>query len=203
MSKHDPWQDLYSLPEGESPWNLTWTVAPLVLVGSLEPDGGHDLAPKHLAMPLSWSRHYGFVCSPRHRTYVNIVREGAFTVSFPTPEHLVETALAADPRTLSGDKPGLAALPVFPAREVRGVLVRDCYFYLECRLLRVYDDFGENSLIAGEVVTAHVDKTMLHTEDLDGQEEIHRHPLLAYLHPDRFTSIDRSNSFPFPRGYHR
>ena len=42
-------------------WDRFFTVAPLVVVGTREPDGGHDLAPKHLAMPLSWANHFGFV----------------------------------------------------------------------------------------------------------------------------------------------
>ena len=33
-------------------WERFYTVAPLVLVGTLEPDGSHDLAPKHMAMQL-------------------------------------------------------------------------------------------------------------------------------------------------------
>ena len=70
-----------SLPLDEPVWERFFTVFPLVLVGTREEDGGHDLAPKHLAMPLSWGNWFGFVCTPRHRTYQNAVRTGAFTVS--------------------------------------------------------------------------------------------------------------------------
>jgi flavin reductase (DIM6/NTAB) family NADH-FMN oxidoreductase RutF len=65
-------------------WNRIHTVAPLVLVGSKEPNGRYDIAPKHMAMPLGWGDWYCFVCTPRHATYANIEREGAFTVSFLT-----------------------------------------------------------------------------------------------------------------------
>ena len=70
-----------SLPLDEPVWERFFTVFPLVLVGTREEDGGHDLAPKHLAMPLSWGNWFGFVCTPRHRTYENAVRMGAFTFS--------------------------------------------------------------------------------------------------------------------------
>src|SRR5207342_3425489 len=59
-------------------WERVFTVAPLVIVGSKEADGTYDLAPKHMAMPLGWRRRYGFVCTPRHRTYRNIERHGVF-----------------------------------------------------------------------------------------------------------------------------
>ena len=73
---------LVSLSLDEPIWERFFSVFPLVLVGTLEEGGGHDLAPKHLAMPLSWGRWFGFVCTPRHRTYQNAVRTGAFTVSY-------------------------------------------------------------------------------------------------------------------------
>ena len=33
-------------------WDRFFTVAPLVLIGTREPDGALDLAPKHMAMPM-------------------------------------------------------------------------------------------------------------------------------------------------------
>src|SRR5690606_34430059 len=35
-------------------WDRFFTVAPLVLVGTREPDGRFDLAPKHMVLPLGW-----------------------------------------------------------------------------------------------------------------------------------------------------
>ena len=49
-------------------WERVYMVAPLVLVGTREPDGRHDLAPKHMALPLGWQNYFGFVCAPRHST---------------------------------------------------------------------------------------------------------------------------------------
>jgi hypothetical protein len=56
-------------------WERCFTVAPLVLVGTREKDGSYDLAPKHMATPMGWQNYFGFVCTPRHRTYHNVRRE--------------------------------------------------------------------------------------------------------------------------------
>ena len=103
-------------------------VFPLVIVGTREADGGHDLAPKHMAMPMSWENHYGFVCAPTHRTYQNIVRDRAFTVSLPTPEQVLQASLAAAPRATDGSKHSLAALSTVPATMIDGVTD----FYASC-----------------------------------------------------------------------
>ncbi len=100
-------------------WERFFTVAPLVLVGTREQSGAYDLAPKHLAFPMGWDNYFGFVCTPRHRTYQNIQREGAFTVSYARPTQLVLTALAASPRCGEDDKASLAALPTFPRQQDR------------------------------------------------------------------------------------
>ena len=71
---------LIALDPSESIWERFFTVFPLVVVGSVEEDGAIDLAPKHLAMPMSWQNHFGFVCTPSHRTYQNVQRTGEFTV---------------------------------------------------------------------------------------------------------------------------
>src|SRR5262245_13767096 len=107
-------------------WDRVFSVAPLVLVGSKEQDGTFNLAPKHLAMPLGWENSFCFVCSPRHTTYHNIRRHGAFTVSYPRLTEVLLASLAAAPRCEDRTKPTLPVLPTFPAREVEGVLVKDC-----------------------------------------------------------------------------
>ncbi len=193
-------QRLIELDISQPVWDRFFWVAPLVLIGTRETDGSHDLAPKHMAIPMGWENYYGFVCTPRHHTYSNIKREGVFTVSYPRPSQLVLTSLAASPRFSGDEKPALGALPVFPASSVDGVLVEGCYLYLECELDRIIDDFGVNSLIVGRIVAARVAQDAERVEDLEDQDLIHDSPLLAYLHPSRFATIDQSLSFPFPAG---
>jgi flavin reductase (DIM6/NTAB) family NADH-FMN oxidoreductase RutF len=187
---------LVSLPIEAPIWHRFYLVAPLVLVGTKE-GAGYDLAPKHMAMPLGWQNYYCFACSPRHGTYRNVAEHGAFTVSFPPPDRIVEASLAAGGRVQDGSKPSLAALPTFPASAVDGVLVEGCLLYLECVLDRIVDGFGENSLIVGRVVAAAAPEEALRSEELDDADLIRREPLLAYLSPGRFAIVQESRSFPF------
>ena len=178
-------------------WPSFFTVAPLTIVGTVETDGQPDLAPKHMAMPLGWSNYFCFACSPHHATQTNAQRTGEFTVSFPRPEQIVATSLAASPRDDQGDKPGLEAIATFPATEVAGVLVRDAYLWLECRLNQVVEGFGDNTLIIGEVIAAAVDERSMRTSDADEGDLVAGSPLLAYISPGRFARVSQTYSFPF------
>jgi flavin reductase (DIM6/NTAB) family NADH-FMN oxidoreductase RutF len=179
-------------------WDRCFMVAPLVLIGTRDDDGSLDLAPKHMAFPMGWSNYFGFVCSPTHHTHSNIVRAGEFTVSYPKPSQVLYASLAASPRQAGGSKTVLQAFDTFPAGEVDGDFVSDSYLYLECRHFKTVDGFGQNCLITGEVVAAYADPDYVRGTELDGQEQIHGHPLFAYLPPSRFATITESNAFPFP-----
>lgn len=194
---------LVTLDTAHPIWERFFTVAPLILVGSRDPEGSWDIAPKHMATPVSWQNYYGFVCSPNHRTYRNIATCRQFTVSFPRPEQVVETSFAAAPRWEDCSKPGLQVVPTLPARAVDGVLVAGCSAYLECQLERLVDGLGENSLVIGRVVAAHVAPDAIRTLDRDDNDLLQQAPLLAYLSPGRFARIDRSWAFPFPAGFAR
>lgn len=186
------------LPTEAPVWARTFVVSPLILVGTIDEGGTPDVAPKHMAMPLGWQNLFCFVCAPRHATYRNAVAQGAFTVSFPLPEQIVETSLAAGGRLGDSSKPSLAAVPTIPARVVDGVLVEGCYLYLECTLDRVIDDLGENSIVVGRVVAAAADERALRDPERDDADLVHELPLLGYLAPGRFTKIHDSLAFPFP-----
>lgn len=190
--------------ETEHPiWDRFFLPAPLTLIGSREENGDWDLAPKHMVGPLSWDNYFGFVCAPTHSTYSNIVREEVFTASFTNADQVVLASLSASPRCENGSKVEVKALPTVPAREVEGILVEGSYLTLECELDRIVDGFGRNSLIAGRIVAAHVDERALRTEDRDDQEVVAESPLLVYLNPGRFARVERTDSFPFPRGFRR
>ena len=184
-------------------WERVYTVAPLVLVGTREPDGRFDLAPKHMALPLGWQNYFGFVCTPRHATWTNVLRERAFTVSYPRPGQLVPTSLAAAPRCADGTKPGLGALPTRAARQVAGVLVEGASLALECEFERVVEGFGENGLVVGRIVAAWADAAALRDADREPEEVLRAAPLLAYVHPGRFAEVAAAWSFPFPQDMRR
>jgi flavin reductase (DIM6/NTAB) family NADH-FMN oxidoreductase RutF len=190
------------LPTDRPIWDRFFGVFPLVIVGSKEGDH-YDLAPKHLAMPLGWENYFCFVCSPRHATYHNVRRHGAFTVSYPRPSGVLLASLAAAPRCEDASKPSLLALPTFPARRVDGVLVEGCSLFLECERHSVLDGFGPNSLIVGTVVAAAAHEDALRAAERDEGEQLYEHPLLAYVSPGRLAEVRQTAAFPFPRGFSR
>jgi len=179
-------------------WDQFFTVAPLVLIGTTDPDGSLDFAPKHMVTPMGWQNYFGFVCTPRHSTCGNVERNGVFTVSYPKPSQVLMTSLAASPRLSKGSKPVIDYFETFPAKEIEGEFIEDGYLFFECRHHKTIDGFGENCLITGKIIAAYAQEDFLrHAED-DDQETIHAAPLFAYLSPGRFATIDRSNAFPFP-----
>ena len=194
---------LIPLPVDRPIWERVFCVAPLVIVGSKEPTGEYDLAPKHMAMPLGWGNYFCFVCSPRHATYHNIRRHGAFTVSYPRVGEVIYTSLAAAPRSEDQSKPSLLALPTLAASKVDGVLVTGCYLYLECSLHSMLDDFDGYSLIIGKIVAAAAHEDALRKQEIDDSDQIFRFPLLAYLQPGRIAEIRQSTTFPLPEGFSR
>ncbi|MDX1499732.1 MAG: flavin reductase [Woeseiaceae bacterium] len=189
---------LVELDTAQPVWDRFFTVAPLVLVGTTDPDGTLDLAPKHMAMPLGWQNFFGFVCTPAHATCSNVERTGEFTVSFPRPTQVLFSSLAASPRQNSGAKPVLDCFATFPADIVAGPFIEDAYLFLECRHVKTVDGFGDNCLITGEIVAARADPAFLRSNEIDDQALLRASPLLAYLAPGRFASVESTNAFPFP-----
>ena len=194
---------LIELDISNSIWESFFTVFPLVVIGTREADGSDDLAPKHMAMPMSWENHFGFVCTPRHNTYQNIQRDRQFSVTYMRPSQTVLASLAATPRCEDGSKPITQALPTFAAQTINAAFVEDGYLFLECELKQIVDELGENSLIIGQIISARVAEDALRSSDQDDEDLIYSTPLLAYLYPGRFAEIANSNKLPFPAGFKR
>ena len=194
---------LVDLDISSSIWESFFTVFPLVVIGTREADGSDDLAPKHMAMPMSWENHFGFVCTPRHNTYQNIQRDRQFSVTYMRPSQTVLASLAATPRCEDGSKPITQALPTFAAETINAAFVQDGYLFLECELQQMVDGLGENSLIIGRIISARVAEDALRSSDQDDEDLVYSAPLLAYLYPGRFAEITNSNKLPFPAGFKR
>ena len=184
-------------------WDRFFSVYSLVIIGTKEPDGADDLAPKHLAMPVSWQNHFGFVCTPKHRTYQNIMRTQQFTVTYARPTQVVLASLAASPRCENGSKPIVEHLPTIPAKNIDAVFMKDGYLFLECTLHKIYDDFGDNSFITGQILSARIAEDALRVADCDDQQLLKQSPLVAYLYPNRFAEISNTQTMPLPRGFKR
>lgn len=181
-------------------WGRVFSVAPLVVIGTRDADGSYDLAPKHLAMPVGWAGHFGFVCTPAHATYHNIKRERFFTVSYPNPSGIVVTSLTASPRCEDSRKPVLDALPQRRATLYDGVFVADSYLFLECELDRIVAGFGDHALIVGVIRRAEAREDSVRRTDRDDEHLIREHPLLTFIAPDRYARTEESRRFPFPEG---
>lgn len=193
---------LVELPLGPALWECVFTVAPLVLVGTKE-GAGWNFAPKHMAMPLGWEGFYCFACTPEHATYRNVKAHPQFTISFPSPDRVLESSYAAGGRFEGGAKPTLVAVPAAPARVVEGWVVDGCPLHLECELERVVDGFGSSSLIVGRVIAAFASREALRGAEVDDADLVHRLGLLAYLPPGRFAVVRDSLAFPFPADFRR
>ena len=202
--KHPPGHgELVELNILDPIWDRFFTIAPLVLIGTREPDGGNDLAPKHMAFPLGWQNYFCFVCTPRHGTYHNIARDGVFSVTYPKPSQWLQTSLTASPRCDDGDKPSLNLVDIERTPTVDCPVIKDGYLYLECELDRFVDGFGVNSLIVGKVLAARIERSYLRAMERDDQDVVYEAPLLAYVSPGRFSVIEETRSFPFPAGMKR
>jgi flavin reductase (DIM6/NTAB) family NADH-FMN oxidoreductase RutF len=199
----DPLADTVNLDVTEPVWDHFFLVHNLVVIGSRQAGGDHDLAPKHMAIPLGWQNYFGFVCTPQHRTYLNVKQEREFTVSFPRPSQVVEASLTAAPRCEDDSKPMLESLPTFHAKTVDALFLQDAYLYLECRLHRIIDGFGDNSLIAGQITGAWIHRDAMRARERDDADLLHASPLLAYVSPGRFAHVDDTRAFPFPEHYKR
>jgi flavin reductase (DIM6/NTAB) family NADH-FMN oxidoreductase RutF len=183
-------------------WDRLFTIAPLVIIGTKE-GASYDLAPKHMATPLGFGNYFGFVCTPRHATYHNVMQTGEFTVSFPVPDQIVHTSLSATPRSACITKSDaiLQTLSMVQATTMDAPMIAGAYLYLECALFKIIDGFDDYSLITGTIKAAHVDRKYLRVSDQDEAAQIKKHPLLAYLAQGRFARIDETYNFPFPKDF--
>lgn len=184
-------------------WERTLQVAPLALVGTLDPDGAHNLAPKHMVTPVSFGPWLAFSCAPDHTTWKNAVRTGTFTVSFLRPRQVLDATLASGPRDEDGGKPTLAGIAVCPAEEIEGIWVDGARLALECALDRVVEGLGDNGLLIGRIVAAHVAEGALRSPDRDDEELLRDEPLLVYVHPLRFGVLDQSRELPVHLSFRR
>ncbi|PWL40396.1 hypothetical protein DKG77_06160 [Flagellimonas aquimarina] len=185
-------------------WDSTFMVAPLVLIGTKEADN-YDMAPKHMAGPVGFDNYFGFVCTPKHATYHNVLKTKFFTVSFPLPDTIVATSLAASQRdtVISKYKNVLKALPLEKAQTMDAMFLKDSYLRLECELFKVIDGFGENSIITGKIKVAQVLDEYRRISERDEQDQLVKDPLFVYISPGRFAKITKTYNFPFPKDFKR
>lgn len=191
---------VYTLQD-ESPFECTFSPHSLVVVGTKDADGEYNLAPKHMITPIG-EDHFGFVCSSEHHTADNIRRLEEFTVSYPRPEQILSISLSAEPRDQTGHKPDLKQLETVQAPNTDAVFIQSSYLFLECTLQEVVTLPEEILFFIGAITDKHAHQDALRSTEQDDADLLHDNPLLAYLHPGRYASIQESNAFPFPQDFH-
>lgn len=184
-------------------WNRFFMVHSLIIIGSKEKNGEYNMAPKHMAMPLGVGPYIGFMATPRKTTYQNVKREKAFTVSLPQPDQLVFSSITASSREEDDEKPAIYTVPKVDARNIDGKFLKGSYLKFECTLHEIMGKFGEWEIIVGKIIAAYVHKDALREEGIDAEDAslISKNPILAYLHPGRFSIIKKSNTFPLPKDF--
>lgn len=204
MQEQDPFKDFISLDVKESIWDHFYTVAPLVVIGSKE-GKGFDLAPKHMATPLGFSDYFGFVCTPRHKTYHNIKEHLRFSVSFVTPDQILLSSLAAMPRGSVKDfnHEITEQLPTLSSEDGKSIFLLDSYVMLDCSLYKVIDGFDDYSIITGRIENAKVHKDYKIVSDEGNQKQLYDHPLVAYIAQGRFATVKETLRYPFPKDFLR
>ncbi|MCW5518618.1 flavin reductase [Aureitalea sp. L0-47] len=193
-----------SLDITEPIWSHFFTVAPLVIIGTKE-GVGYDMAPKHMATPMGFNNYFGFVCTPNHSTYHNVVNNGEFSVSYLLPKQVIQAAISASPRSKNISKSDeiVTALPTINGTHTDTLLMEDAYVRLECKLHKIIDGFDENCMITGKVISASVHPDYLRVSEKDESDQIAAHPLLAYVADGRFASVSETFNFPYPKNFCR
>ena len=196
--------DIKPLDVNQPVWSQTYTVAPLVIVGTKE-GLEYDMAPKHMVSPIGFDNYFGFVCTPKHATYSNIRNTGEFSVSFPVPNQILLASMSATPRDSieSKSKNIIAALPTLKASTIDALFISDSYLFLECKLFKIIDGFNENSIITGKIKAAFAHENYLKLSEKDEQQQFIENPLLAYIADGRFAKITETYNFPYPKDFKR
>jgi flavin reductase (DIM6/NTAB) family NADH-FMN oxidoreductase RutF len=197
-------EDFVSLDTKKSLWEQFYTIAPLVVIGTKE-GNGFDLAPKHMVTPIGFSNFFAFVCTPRHRTYHNIKKEGKFSVSYVKPDQILLSSIAAMPRCSVEDYPRdvVQHIPTVSSEDGENIFVADSYLFLECELHKVIDGFDDYSIITGTVEKALVHKNYKIHSDQEQQGQIYENPLLVYVAQGRFAEVHETMAYPYPKDFER
>ena len=185
-------------------WEQIFTVAPLVVIGTKE-GSKYDLAPKHMAIPIGFDNYFGFVCTPKHKTYHNIKKTKNFTVSFPLPNQVVLASLSASPRCEEnlGAKPIIDILPTLKASTIDALFLAESYLFLECKLFKIIDGFNENSIITGTIRAAYCHKDYLRVSEIFANRPWAIYTNIGFSLSCCCSSFSETYNFPFPKDFKR
>ena len=184
--------DLYALPQ------------PVVLVTTTDLDGNVNCAPKNWVTHAG-ARHFAFVCSTEHDTYMNAQTTREFVVNVPGAD-LVPTlhALARRGTASWEDELRRAGLTSLPRAKVRPPRIAECRAHLECKVTLLHrtstkDDLGTEKagtdvLVLGEVVAACADAEIVRAKTYKERVELIRPLVLAPIW--NYAVVERVQELP-------
>jgi len=179
-----------------------FSIKPIILVTTLGSNGLPNVAPKTQCTSIGRHEEYfAFVCTPRHHTYQNAKADGEFVVNYPGPE-LIERVSAASQFAENVDEVVLSGLTSIPSLVVKPPRIKECRVHLECEVADV-KDLDDGSIILGKVVSRSGDREISFKKGT-AEENINllsTHPLLTYVYPNHYASINTAEKFIFPKNY--
>ncbi len=150
-----------------SPDKRAWKPSPLlgqiVLVTTLNADGGSNVAPKSwLSMMAFEPALLALGCNLTHWTAQNILQRQEFVVNIPGAD-LAEVVWRSQslPHPRPVESIGLTAVP---AQVVKPPLIEECKAHLECRLVQ-HLTYGEEIILVGQILAGSIDRQAYETED--------------------------------------
>jgi len=179
-------------------------VSPVILVTTVNADGSLNVAPKTQNMLVGKEgRIFMFVCTPNHHTYQNIERTGEFVVNYPTPELVENVAASASVFEDGADEVADSGLTATPSLKVKPPRIKECPVHLECELAEIRE-YGPYGFVVGKVVAASGNEEIVLAANMDTAEfskRLAQNPLLAYVYPNHFTSVNECRKFVYPKNY--
>jgi len=169
----------------------------VALVTTISISGVPNVAPKTQVMPIGRKNYWAFACCGSHHTYQNVVQQGEFVINIPGPELIDHISRSSADFPLGTDEIKAAGLTALSSKIVVPPSIAECRVHIECRRYQVLDGFGNDSLIIGQVIACFGDSGFVSTDPAILRE----YPLLAYIHPNHYATIDRVERFSFPRNY--
>ena len=138
---------------GSKPWVYP---QPVLIVGTYDENGNPD------ALNAAWGGQYDhnqvMLCLSKHKTTDNMVKKGAFTVSFADVKHVVEADYVGIVSANDvPDKLARAGLHTVKSEFVDAPIIEEFPLTLECKFLK----FNEDGNVIGEIVNVSADERII------------------------------------------
>lgn len=168
-------------------------VEPIVIVTSISKEGIADAAVK------TWTTFINlkpsmmvFSCNRQHQTAKNILATKEFVVNIPCEDIVKETLATAKPYQPQINKIESAGLTAIPSVKVKPPRIKECKAHVEC-VLQWTKRYGDEIIIAGEVVSASADKDVM---EASPEEKCNLLKPILWVGAERYAGIKQSRSFP-------